>query len=400
MNSKKISDNTIFSGILILLILAVSPVFAQSPVPEGAQVEKIADGFLFVEGPVWRTDGFIVFSDIQGNTVYKWTEAGGKEAFLSPSGNSNGLAEDLEGRLLLCQHGKRRVARIEDDGTETELVSLYDGKKLNSPNDLVVKSDGSIYFTDPPYGISSNQQELDFCGIYRLTPDGELILLDKTLNKPNGIALSPDETKLYVDDTEVRQVYVWDVEPDFTISNKKLLYTMNGFGSADGMTIDNTGNLYVTGPGAIWIISSDGTLLDKIAVPEEPANVTWGGEEFQTLFITARTGLYRIKVNATGYKTGIKPQTETQLTGFRLYNTYPNPFNPITTISFSLAQEGKVQLQIYNSLGQEVATVFNGFMSAGIHRLKWQASDFNSGTYFCRLQAEARQETVKMTLVK
>src|SRR3972149_4725840 len=179
-------------------------VIAQSPVPSGATVEKVTDGYQFVEGPLWREPGYLIFSDIPANTVYKWAEAGGKEVFLIPSGNSNGLAADLQDRVLLAQHGNRRISRIEEDNTEIALATHYDNKKLNSPNDIAVKSSGSIYFTDPPYGINPNQEELGFYGIYCLTPDSNLYLLDNSLSRPNGIVFSPDETKLYVNDSQAR----------------------------------------------------------------------------------------------------------------------------------------------------------------------------------------------------
>jgi len=216
-----------------MVFILTPPLVAQSPVLKDATVEKIATGFQFTEGPCWRTAGYLVFSDIQGNTVYKWTPEQGAQIFLQPSGNSNGLAEDNEGRLLLAQHGKRRIAHLEADGTETALATQFNGKRLNSPNDIAVKSDGAIYFTDPPYGINSSQEELGFYGVYRLSPDGsDLALLVDSLYRPNGLAFSPD-----------------------------------------------------------------GQFIDKIAVPERTRNLAWGDKDRKTLYITAGASVYRIRLS-------------------------------------------------------------------------------------------------------
>jgi len=188
---------------------------AQSPVPSGAVAEKLASGFVFVEGPVWHDSVGLLFSDMTGNKVIRWTETTGAVEFLNPSNNANGLAYDSTGRLLLAQTGLRRIARRGSDGGMSPLATLYGGKKLNSPNDIVVKSDGAIFFTDPPFNIPSGQhQELSFSGVYRISPSGGLQLLDSTLALPNGICFSPDESKLYVDESQQRIIYVWDVVHD------------------------------------------------------------------------------------------------------------------------------------------------------------------------------------------
>ncbi len=196
----------------LFLIFVVSATFAQSPVPNGAKVEKLATGFLQVEGPVWYNgpglksaiDSSILFSDIAGNKIYQYSPATGKATpFLNPSDSSNGMTFDREGRLVFCQMGFRRVVRMDSNGTITPLVSTYGGKKFNSPNDVVVKSDGSIFFTDPPFNIPAGEkQELPFSGIFRISPSGLLQLLDSTLSLPNGICFSPDESKLYVNDSQ------------------------------------------------------------------------------------------------------------------------------------------------------------------------------------------------------
>lgn len=389
---------------LIVLVLSWNLcTFANSPVPEDATLDKIADGFQFVEGPVWHPDGFLIFSDIPGNTVYKWDPAtGSTEAFHQPSGNSNGLSLDLQGNVLLCQHGKRRVARLEADGTETALATHYNGKRLNSPNDLAVKSDGSIYFTDPPYGISSGQEELGFYGIYRLTPEGKVMLLDKSLNRPNGICFSPDETKLYVNDSQARRIYVWDVKEDLTLGNRKLFYTMSGNGAADGMKVDTQGNLYSTGPGGVWIFAPDGSLLDKISVPGQTANLNWGDADYQTLYITAQKAVYKIRLNAVG--AGVEVPVGALPTQFELRQNYPNPFNPSTTIAFTLKKPSHVSLSIFNAQGQKIHELASGEFAAGHHEFDWDATDAQgaplaSGIYFYQLTLDDQQVTKKMVYI-
>ena len=206
------------------------------------KLEKLADGFTFVEGPVW-VDGKLLFSDIPENTIYAWTEDTGTEVYYKPSGNSNGLALDAEGNLILAQHGKRRVAKLTPDKKEIPIVDNYNGKSFNSPNDLTVDSRGSIYFTDPPYGISKEQEELGFYGIYKFTSEGDLYLLDSTLIRPNGIILSLDENKLIVSDSQEKRLFIWDIVNDSTITNKSILVEMDKSleGTTDGMKMGKDG---------------------------------------------------------------------------------------------------------------------------------------------------------------
>ncbi len=387
---------------ILLLVFAISAL-AQSPVPKGATVDKIADGFQFVEGPVWHPDGFLLFSDLQGNAIYKWDPSRGElDEFHAPSGNSNGLSLDLDGNVLMCQHTKRRVARLEKDGSETALAERFNGKRLNSPNDLAVKSDGSLYFTDPPYGISSGQEELGFYGIYRLTPEGELILLDKSLSRPNGICFSPDETKLYVNDSQARRIYVWDVKDDLTITNKKLFYAMNESGAADGMAVDTEGNLYSAGPGGVWIFTPNGDLLDRISVPGQTTNCNWGKADYQTLFITSGTAVYEIDLNAVG--AGVKSEQATIPQQFDLEQNYPNPFNPSTTIAFTLNRPEHVSLAVFNARGQKIKELAAGVFAPGRYEFKWDATDdlgapLASGIYFYQLQMSGQQVTKKMVYI-
>ena len=264
--------------------------------------ERLATGFQFTEGPIWMPDGYLLFSDIPADRIFKWSSAGGLEVWREPSGNSNGLTIDLEGRLVACEHGNRRVSRTEPDGTVTAVAEHYEGKRLNSPNDVVVKSDGTIYFTDPPYGIQPEEREQACNGVYRILPDGTLELLADDFDRPNGLAFSPDESVLYIDDSPRRHVRAFDVQSDGTLRGSRIIADMDHPqpGSPDGMKIDRDGHLYVTGPTGIWVFEPDGLLLGVIVPPERPANCAWGDEDRKSLYITARTSLYRIRVTVPG----------------------------------------------------------------------------------------------------
>lgn len=282
-------------SILILLIAGmgiVASAFAGDEAMVVSPVEKVADGFLFTEGPVWHKDGYLLFSDIPAHKILQWSPSGGIEVFREPSGDSNGLAFDRNGRLIACEHGNRRVSRTESDGSIVALAERYEGKRLNSPNDLVVRSDGTLYFTDPDYGVRKENRELDFNGVFCLKPNGELVLLEKDFNKPNGIVLSPDEKWLYVADTAESHVRSFEVQPDGSVKNGKVLTAVP---FPDGMAIDAKGNLYVTAQTGVEIFDPAGKHLTVIAVPEQPANCGFGGKENKTLYITARKGLYKVE---------------------------------------------------------------------------------------------------------
>jgi gluconolactonase len=273
---------------------------------EGAILEQLATGFGFTEGPVWRGD-YLLFSDIPKNRIVKLRLlSNGPEVttFRYPSGNSNGNTLDGSQRLLSCEHTARRVTRTETDGTIKVLAETYQGKRLNSPNDIVVRSDGSIYFTDPPYGLRNNTdwKELNFNGVYRIAPDGQLYLLADDFDRPNGLALSPDEKILYVNDTTRRHIRAFDVNTDGSIKNNRILIDM-AFpepGAPDGMKIDRDGHIYCTGPGGFWIIAPDGKCLAVVKPPELPANMAWGDTDWHSLYLTARTSIYRIRMNVPG----------------------------------------------------------------------------------------------------
>ena len=361
------------------------------------RVEKVADDFQFVEGPVWK-DGRLLFSDIPANTIYSWHPNSGTSVYLSPSGNSNGLALDSEGRLLLAQHGKRSISLIQNDRTEIQLAGSYRGKKLNSPNDLAVKSDGSIFFTDPPYGINATEEELGFYGIYRVNSDGHLRLLDASLKRPNGIAFSPDESKLYVNDSEVRKIYVWDVVNDSMIVNKQLFASMNVDGYADGMKTDPTGYLFSAGPIGIWVFSPDGEVLDTIPIPGQTTNCGWGAEGSNTLFVTSGTAVFKVTVIMTDI--GDKRQGYNKSPSFELFNNYPNPFNGKTFLHFDLFQSGNVNISILNNNGEKVDMVINRFLNSGTYQIPWAAGNFSSGMYFAHMQTSAGTADTKCLLIK
>ena len=273
---------------------------------EPDSLERIATGFRFTEGPVWHPDGYLLFSDVSGNTIYRWLPDGEVETFRSPSGHSIGLTFDWWGRLIACEYGNRRVSRTEPDGTIATLAGEFDGSRLHSPNDAVVKSDGSIYFTDlyipgaeEIYDLPSITPELLFNGVYRLSPDAETLqLLESDIDMPNGLAFSPDEKVLYVSDIMGNTVYAFDVQPDGLLANRRVFTHLSGY--PDGMKVDMRGNLYVAVMPGIWIYNSEGVHLGDVVTPEPPTNCVFGGADNRTLFITAESSVYRVQMKVQG----------------------------------------------------------------------------------------------------
>jgi gluconolactonase len=303
-------------------LIALDPHFHEL-VPPDARLEEIADGFAWVEGPVWNQQGgYLLFSDIPNNAIYKWEPAKGTSVFLMPSGytgerpfngrepGSNGLTFDAAGRLVLAQHGDRRIARLEAGGEKTTLVDRYRGKRLNSPNDLVYNSEGDLYFTDPPFGLpltfEDPARELDFSGVYRLSSDGELTLLIDDLKAPNGVALSPDENTLYVTDVDPDRPawHAYDIKQDGTLANGRVFFDAHSWvaakpGSPDGLKVDTHGNVFAAGPGGVYLFAPDGTLLGRIETGVATSNCAWG-EDGSALFIAAGQAIYRIKLRTKG----------------------------------------------------------------------------------------------------
>jgi gluconolactonase len=292
-------------------------------IPKNAVIEKLADGMDWTEGPVWVPDGkFLLYSDIPKNLIWKWKEGEGKSVYMTPAGytglkrrvgepGSNGLTLDSAGRLVLCEHGDRRITRLEKNDHKTVLADKFEGKRFNSPNDLVYKSNGDLYFTDPPYGLEKNwddpARELDFCGVYRLAKDGKLTLLTKDLTRPNGIAFSPDEKTLYiaVSDPDKAVWMAYDVKEDGTLGKGRVFFDSTEWvkakqkGLPDGMKVDKAGNLFATGPGGLHVFSPDGKLLGTLATGVATANCNWG-DDGSVLYIAADKAICRVKTTTKG----------------------------------------------------------------------------------------------------
>jgi gluconolactonase len=277
-----------------------------------AKVERVATGFRFTEGPVWFCEErCLLFSDIPETRIFKLTRNGRLATFRQPSGHSNGLTRDRERRLIACEHGNRRVTRTEKNGSISVLAEVFQGKKLNTPNDVVVKSDGCVYFTDPPYGIKPEQQEQPIQGVYRLSPDGrESSIVADDFEKPNGLTFSPDEKKLYINDSSRRHIRVFDVASDGFLSHPRLFHDMNVDepGSPDGMKVDVAGRVYCAGPEGVWVFDKKGAHLGTIVTPEKPANCAWGGDDWRSLSISARTSVYKIQLNSPASRCPRSPQ--------------------------------------------------------------------------------------------
>jgi len=292
-------------------------------VPKDAGIEKLTDGYKWTEGPVWiPRRKLLLFSDIPNNAIIRWSEERGTRVFMKPAGytgstprggesGTNGLTLDRDGRLVMCQHGDRRIVRVERDRHWTTLVDKYEGKRLNSPNDLVFKSNGDLYFTDPPYGLEKGPddpaRELSFCGVFRLSTDGKLTLLTDRMTRPNGIGFSPDEKTLYVANSDPEKA-VWmafSVKPDGTLGEGRVLFDSTPWvkekmpGLPDGLKIDIHGNLFATGPGGVNVFSPNGTFLGRINTGVPTSNCRFG-DDGSTLYITANTSLCRIRTATKG----------------------------------------------------------------------------------------------------
>jgi len=269
-------------------------------VPRGARLRRLADGFRFTEGPVWM-GGFLLFSDIPADRIYRWSEADGIGVFREPSRNANGNCRDSQGRLLTCEHGTRRVTRSEPDGTVVTLAEFYDGGRLNSPNDLVSRPDGSVWFTDPVYGLGKRPPEQAATRVYRIAPDGRLAVAAEGFDQPNGLCFSPDGRTLYVADSGApRHIKAFGIDPASQALLPPRVFATIDTGVPDGIRCDRQGRLWSSAGDGVHIFMPDGRLIGRILVPETTANLCFGGEGHRTLFMTARTGLYAMDVLAEG----------------------------------------------------------------------------------------------------
>lgn len=300
-------------------ILRLDPAF-DALIAKDARIEKVATGFTFTEGPLWRPQDVLWFSDVPGNVVRSVSPAGDVKVLIQNGGGNgspgpgaligpNGMIADKDGNVLLCQHGGRRIVRVAPDLTMTPVIEKFEGHRFNSPNDLVYRSDGALYFTDPPYGLAKMDadpaKELKFNGVF-LYKDGSLKAIVKDLNLPNGIALSPDEKTLYVSNSDEKKRFWmrYDVAADGTVSNGRIFFDLANAkeqGIPDGMKVDSQGNVYAAGPEGVWVFSPDGRHIGTIQPGETAANVGWG-EDGKSLYITASTSVYRIRVNVPGEK--------------------------------------------------------------------------------------------------
>jgi len=261
-------------------------------------VERAASGYKFTEGPIWSREGFLLFSDIPNNKIFRSVPGKAPEVFREQSNGANGNAFDAQGRLYTCESVTRRITRTDKKGNLEVLADKWEGKRLNSPNDIVVRKDGQVYFTDPAFGKDMDTRELDFFGVYHITPKGQLELVAKPKGRPNGLAFSPDGKILYVDNTDERNVRAYDLDRNGMATNERVLIS-DIEGAPDGMKVDEKGNLYIAAK-AIAVYSREGKPLGKIEIAETPSNCAFGDPDLETLYVTARTTVYKVRLNVKG----------------------------------------------------------------------------------------------------
>lgn len=281
---------------LIAMLLVCGSVLAQDF--SKIQIEKVASGYAYTEGPVWSREGFLLFSDVPNNTIHRWTPGEGVELFRKESNGANGNAFDPQGRLYTCETRGRRVTRTSRTGKIEVLAESYEGKRLNAPNDIVVRKDGNVYFTDPAFGAQQEGRELDFFGVYHITSKGQLSLIAKPGGRPNGITLSPDGRILYVANSDERNIRAYDLDRGGTASNEReVIRDIDGV--PDGIRTDEKGNIYVTA-NKLAVYTPQGKLIESITFPEMPRNLAFGDPDFQSLYVTARTSIYRVRLDVKG----------------------------------------------------------------------------------------------------
>ena len=275
-----------------------------SNIVESQEAERLATGFVFTEGPLWHPDGYLLFVDIRRSLIFRLVPGGEPEVLRESSGGTNGLTFDLQGRLLMCEGDNRRITRMEPDGSITPLAERWDGKRLNRPNDIVGRSDGSVYFTNPGGRIEPADREIDFSGVHLIKPDGTVDVVVDDFEYPNGLAFSPDETVMYIANTrEAMHIVAYDVQADGSLSNVRVFADMSSDepdGVPDGMKVDVEGRVYCTGPGGCCVFDANGANLGMIRLPEIPANCAWGGPDNRTMFFTARSSVYSMRMKTAG----------------------------------------------------------------------------------------------------
>lgn len=282
----------------ILLLFAVVSCSEQNSFSMD-EPERVTSGYQFTEGPHWLEEGSLIFSDIPANRVYRWTPGSSESTvYIDSSGNSNGIESMPDGTLVLAQHAGK-VSKLNQDGTLEPIAESYESQRLNSPNDLAIRSDGTIYFTDPTFGVSEEERELDFAGVYRIDPTGELYLVYDGFSLPNGVALSPDESALYVNDSETGSVIRFELTENGEAVNMQEFANIGGMsemGGADGMITDSDGRLYTTGPNGLIVFNENGTEIARVEFDQQITNVEWGDEDGNSLFVTSRGDVFRIRV--------------------------------------------------------------------------------------------------------
>jgi gluconolactonase len=291
------------------LTLTVKSQALEELIDSASEVEQVATGFTFTEGPLWSKQGeFLLFSDMPGDVRRRWSEREGVEEVMRPSNKCNGMVYDVAGNLLVCEHVTSSLVREHPDGTRETIATHYRGKELNSPNDVITRSDGTIYFSDPTFGRMpgfglEREQDLSFQGVYRIPPGGgetQLAVGENEYEQPNGLCFSPDESLMYINDTTRALIRLYDVRADGTLTNGRLFFEGIGSGVieegiADGMKCDERGNIWVTGPRGVWVISADAEHLGVVEVPENVGNIAWGGPDWRTLYMPSSTSLYRVR---------------------------------------------------------------------------------------------------------
>jgi gluconolactonase len=297
---------TAIPAVLLAAAALAQPAAPPPPTPPVASIfagepERVATGFKFTEGPLWHPDGFLLFSDIPANRIYRLQADGSTAVWRADSGSSNGLTLDGKGRVIACEHGNRRVSVTSDMGTVEPLADRWEAARFNSPNDAALHADGSIYFTDPPYGLGDRPREIPFQGVYRVSAERRVDCLVRDFRTPNGIAFAPDQKVLYVADTEANHVRAFAVAPDGTLVAGRVLAEVS---TPDGLKVDPAGRLFVTSGDGVVVLAADGARLTVLAFPEVPANCAFGADDGKSLYVTARTSLYRVRLVAPGIAPG------------------------------------------------------------------------------------------------